>query len=315
MKKFLVLMIALFGAASLYAQDAASVKAKYDEGAAAYGAKNFEGAAAAFQAVITEGMDVDGADGSVTAAKQMLPRCYFQLGGRAFKAAKYDEAIAQFQKMADAADLYGDNANLNKAKMWIGNTYQKQGGDAFNAKDYATAAEIFAKGYEANPKNAEMANWLGTCYCETGRYAEGFAVLKKVAANRNPKYADDVAEANRLLDMYTNNMIAGYQQKGDNDGLIAVAEKMLAEDPADDLALKIRVEAYNGKKDWSKVIELAPAAAEAQQNPDNKSYIYYLQGVAYNAKEMKPQAIAALSKVTSGASVEPAKAALAELKK
>ena len=40
-----------------------------------------------------------------------------------------------------------------------------------------------------------------------------------------------------------------------------------------------------------------------------------LLGAAYNAKEMKPQAIEAFRKVTAGPAVESAKAALAELTK
>ena len=38
-------------------------------------------------------------------------------------------------------------------------------------------------------------------------------------------------------------------------------------------------------------------------------------GAAYNAKEMKPQAIAAFKQVTDGPAAENAKAALAELSK
>ena len=43
--------------------------------------------------------------------------------------------------------------------------------------------------------------------------------------------------------------------------------------------------------------------------------MYYLLGAAYNAKEMKPQAIAAFKQVTAGPAAENAKAALAELSK
>lgn len=43
--------------------------------------------------------------------------------------------------------------------------------------------------------------------------------------------------------------------------------------------------------------------------------MYLTLGAAYNAKEMKPQAIAAFQKVTDGPAVESAKAALAELTK
>ena len=69
------------------------------------------------------------------------------------------------------------------------------------------------------------------------------------------------------------------------------------------------------KKDYAKVIELGQAAADAQTDPADKSLMYYLLGAAYNAKEMKPQAIAAFKQVTDGPAAENAKAALAELSK
>ena len=43
--------------------------------------------------------------------------------------------------------------------------------------------------------------------------------------------------------------------------------------------------------------------------------MYYLLGAAYNAKEMKDQAIAAFQKVTDGPAAENVKAVLAELTK
>jgi tetratricopeptide (TPR) repeat protein len=115
--------------------------------------------------------------------------------------------------------------------------------------------------------------------------------------------------------MYTNNMVAGFQQSNDFDGMLAVAEQMLSVDPQNPTALKIRVQAYDGKKNYDQVIALAEEAAMYQVEAEDSSYLYYLLGVAYNAKEMKPQAIAALQNVTVGGSVEAAKAAIAELSK
>ena len=43
--------------------------------------------------------------------------------------------------------------------------------------------------------------------------------------------------------------------------------------------------------------------------------MYYLLGAAYNAREMKPQAIAAFKQVTAGPAAQNAAAALAELSK
>ena len=63
------------------------------------------------------------------------------------------------------------------------------------------------------------------------------------------------------------------------------------------------------------MIELGQAAADAQTDAADKSQMYYLLGAAYNAREMKPQAIAAFKQVTDGPNAENAKTALAELSK
>ncbi len=314
MKKLILSVVGMMAVCTLSAQ---SVTELYNEGVTAYQSKNYAAAAAAFEKTIDLGMDSDEQNdlNLAATAKTLVPKCYYKLGGRALVAKNYDEAIAQFSKSAELAEVYGDDAQAAKSKGYIGTAYAAMGSDPFNNGDYAAAALIFEKGYAADPKNTQMANWLATCYCETGRYAEGLAILKKVASNKNPKHAEQAAEAQRLSNMYTNNMVAGFQQANDYDGMLTVAENMLKEDPESAVAHKVRIQAYNGKKDYSKVIELAEEAAGVQTDPEDASFIYYLQGSAYNAKEMKPQAIAALKKVTAGSSVEAAQAAIADLSK
>ena len=63
------------------------------------------------------------------------------------------------------------------------------------------------------------------------------------------------------------------------------------------------------------MIELGEAAAKVQTDPEDVSLMYLTLGAAYNAKEMKPQAIAAFKQVTDGPAAENARAALAELSK
>jgi len=130
------------------------------------------------------------------------------MGTRAAAQGNYDEAIANLSKAAEVAELYGNVAALKKANTILAKVYQAQGGTAFNNKDYAAAAEIFAKGYAADPKNTQMALWLGTCYCELKDYDKGMEILEKVAGMQGPKFEADAAEANRLLTLYTNNRVA-----------------------------------------------------------------------------------------------------------
>ena len=319
MKKLWFSVFALLASVSLSAQD---VTAIFNEGAAAYGAKDFAGAAAKFEQVIEQGIDNPDAASLVATAKASLPRCYFMQGGNNVRTKQYDEALANFEKSAELAELYGDMNQASKSKSWVAKIYQIKGGDAFNSKDYLTAVSIFEKGYAADPDNTTMALNLAMSYCELfmssgnmEEYEKGMEVYEAVASKTHPKYAEDAAKAKEMIQLYTNNMVAKLQAANDNDAIIAAADKMLEKNPENALAQNIRLQAYAGKKDYAKVIELGEAAAAAQTDEADKSLMYHLLGVAYNAREMKPQAIEAFQKVTAGGAVESAKAALAELQK
>ena len=312
MKKFFVTMVALLAVCSLSAQD---VKTAYNEAAAAYGAKNFKVAAEKFEQVINDGMDVEDAASLVATAKATLPKCYYQLGGRAFMAKNYEEALNNFTKSAEIAELYGDMAAMNKANGWVAKIYQSQGGEAYNAKDYATAAGIFAKGYAADPNNTGMALNLAMSYCEMGEYEKGMEVYEAVASKTHPKYAEDAAKAKQMMAQYTNNKVAELQGAGDFDGIIALADAQLAKNPASALFQKVRLQAFLGKKDYKSVIENAAAAAAAQTDAEDQSDVNFLLGAAHNALSQRDQAIAAFKKVTAGSNLANAQAALAELNK
>lgn len=312
MKKVFVSAIALLAAVSLSAQD---VTAIYNEAAAAYGAKNFADAAAKFEQVIDLGMDNDDAASMVATAKTTLPKCYFMLGGGAMRTKNYEAALNNFTKSAELAELYGDMTQVAKSNGWIAKIYQVQGGDAFNSKDYATAADIFAKGYKADPDNTSMALNLAMSYCEMGKYAEGMEIYEAIAAKTHPKYAADAAKAKEMMALYTNNKVAEMQKAGDFAGIIEMADAQLEKNPESALFQNVRLQAYANKKDYAKVIELGEAAAAAQTDEADKSLMYYLLGAAYNARDMKPQAIAAFKQVTAGPAAENAAKALAELSK
>ena len=144
---------------------------------------------------------------------------------------------------------------------------------------------------------------------------KGMEHYEAIAAKTHPKYADDAAKAKADMALYTNNMVAKMQAANDLDGIIKMADELLAKNPENALAQNVRLQAYADKKDYAKVIELGQAAADAQTDAADKSQMYYLLGAAYNAREMKPQAIAAFKQVTDGPNAENAKTALAELSK
>ena len=114
--------------------------------------------------------------------------------------------------------------------------------------------------------------------------------------------------------LYTNNEVAKLQGAGDFDGIIAMADKQLAKNPVSPTFQLVRLQAYLGKKDYKKVIELGEEAAAAQTDEADKSMAYFQVGAAHNALSQRDQAIAAFQKVTAGPAVENAKAALDGLK-
>ena len=322
MKKLFVTMFALLAVGFASAQS--EIIAKFNEGATAVQNKNYASAITLFEGVIDKGMDSEDPKvaSCVATAKKYLPVCYQGVGLSAASQKNYAKAIEYLKKAADTAELYGNTTAKTKANTILAKVYQVQGGEAFNAKDYATAASVFEKGYAANPRNTEMALNYATSLCELGKYDEGMAIYNKISKMPAEKYAAAIAKAQSLKTLYTNNKVASMQQAGDFDGVIAMAEKLQAESPA--LAEKIRIEAYNGKKDYAKVIALGETAAAAQADEEGKSSIYLLVAAAYNAQynaggnkdaALREKAIATFKKVTAGTGVEAAKAALADLAK
>ena len=325
MKKLVLMAVALFSFAMVSAQSASEITAKYNEAADALQAKNWTKALENFEAVVKAGMDSEDSNvlSCVATSKKYIPTCYQRLGTAAAGAKKWDEAVKYLSTAADKAELWGDSTAKVKANQILAKVYQAQGGEAFNAGDYAAAVAGFEKGYAANKRNTGMALNLAESYFKLGEYQKGMDVCNNICGMNASKYAEAIAEAKEKMAMYTNNEVARLQQAGDQDGIIAMAESMLAADPTSALAEKIRLQAYNNKKDYAKVIELGEAAALAQTTEEDQSDVYFIIGAAYNAKynaggntdaALKDKAVSNLQKVVAGGSVEAAKAALENLK-
>ncbi len=314
MKKILLTVaVALFAAVSVSAQ---SLKDMCDAGIAAYNAKDYQKAAEYFEGIIAVGAYDDTAGDQVATAKSNLPKAWYQLGGRYAQAKDFAAARPFFIKAAEAAELYDDIATMNRAKTWVGKTYELEGGSLFNDKNYGAALPIFEAGFASDPRNTKMANWLGTCYCETGRFEEGMSVFAKVAAmGTNPRYAADAEEAKGHIARYTNNRVAQYMAAKDLDGVISFANALLADDATNATAAKVRLQAYYDKKDYATVASIADATAAVQTSPEEVSNVYFIVGAAFNAQENKSQAIAAFRKVTAGPNAAAARSIITELSK
>ena len=304
-------VVALMGATSLFAQS--DIVALFSQGLGNAKAGNFTEAIAQFQEVIDASWDIEEPDANqqkaITGSKKFIVTCYNKLGVAAFNAKNYDEAIENFTMAADAAEMFDNVVDMNKNRTYVGQMYQAKGADAFNSEDYATAIAVFSKGYEADPRNTTMALNLAESYFKSDMYQDGMKICTKISQLNAEKFGEAIAAAQAKMDMYTNNQVAKLQMANDYDGIIAMAEQL--DDAA--MAAKITMQAYYGKKDFNKMIELATAALEAQVTDEGRSDINYLLGVAYNEKEMFDQAIAAMKNVTAGNNVANAQAVIEAL--
>ena len=306
-------VVALMGATSLFAQT--DMLASFQQGTANAKAGNYDEAIAQFQSVVEASFDLDELDANqqkaLAGSKKFIVTCYNRMGNAAVAAKEYEKAIECYTNAANTAELYEDVANMSKNKSMIGQVYQVQGAEAFNSEDYATAIAIFSKGYEADPRNTAMALNLAESYFRSNIYQEGMKICSAIAALNPDKYAEAIAEAQSKMVMYTNNEVAKLQMANDYDGIIAMAAEM--EDTA--MAQKVTMQAYYGKKDFAKMVELSEAAIAAQTTDEGRSDVYYLLGVAYNEMEQFDNAVAAMKNVTAGTNVANAQAVIAALQK
>ena len=319
MKKLFLTAVALLGATTLFAQT--DIVAVFQQGAANAKAGKLTEAIEQLNVVLDEYYNIDEPDANqekaFSMAKKFIVTCYNQLGGRAYNAKDYDTAIGYFTSAADAAELYDDVANANKNRSFIGKCYEAKGATAFNSGDYATAIEVFSKGYAADGRNTAMALNLAESYFKLDKYQEGMKICSEIAALNPDKFSEAIAEAHAKMDMYTNNEVAKLQMANDYDGIIAMAEQL----PDAAMASKVVMQAYYGKKDFNKMIEISEAALAAQTTDEGRSDIYYWVGVAYNEKiegaanpeAVKNQAVNAFRKVTAGRNVANAQSVIQQL--
>jgi len=319
MKKLKIVLAAaaLVAAGSVSAQDLSAITAKYTEAAEALNAKNFAAAVPLFEAVIDQGIDIEGAEELVAGAKAALPQALFMVGGASVQGGKLDEALAAFTKSAQLAELYGDTATLPKAQQWVGRTVMSQGGAAFNNKDFAAAAAIFKKGYDANPKDTAVAINLALSYSGMGDYTKSAEIYKAVIAlaAEDSRFEADAAKARENYSLDVLSSASASAKAGDFAAAAAATDSLLAVIPGDAPAQLMRLQAYNSLKNYAKVTELGEAAAAAQTTPETASDAWFLVGAAYQNQSNWAKAIEAYRKVTAGSNMAAAKAQIPELQK
>lgn len=321
MKNITKISIALFCAmmtTNVFAQTAADVTAKYNEGGQMMSQKDYSGAITAFESVVEMGVVVGGdALSTVQEAQKYIPTCYYSNAMQAASKKDFDTALENFSKAAELGELYGNIDIMSKAKNMMSRVYMAQGGDAFNAEDWVKSIEVFGKGYAANPNDTQLGLLLAKSYAENGQMEEATEVYTGIMAleARNSRFAAPAAQAKSELSTYLLIQAQDAATANDLDGVVALTGSILEFDAENSAATMMRVQTATNLKNFDAVIEYGDQAIETQADEETKSNAYFLVGAAYQNKENAAKAIEMYKMVTAGPNVDTAKAQITALSK
>ena len=314
----LALISAMLISGVAMAQTPADVNNKFNEAATLLNAKKTVEAIPVLEAVISEGLEA-GPDvlETVQQAQKLLPNCYLQKGAKSAQSGNFDQALTDFGKAAELAELYGVSSVENTANGMITKVYMIDGGKAFNSGDYAKAIEVFSKAFEKYPNNTEMALLLAESYAKSGDMAKATDTYKSIIAlgDKHSKYAEAAAKAKADFTTYLLQDASNAAQNNNLEEVVKMTDEILAVDSVNSAANLLRLQTATNVKDFDSVIKFGEAAADAQTTDETKSDAYFLLGAAYQNKDNKAKAIEMYKKVTAGNNAATAKAQIAALSK
>ena len=312
-KWMLSLVAALVLAGSLSAQTMNDVTEKYNAAGAAMQARDFDKAATLFGEMIVEAAMVEEAGELLMNAQRYLPQALFSQGRTLAVQEDYTNAIAKLTEARDRAELYGNAQIMRNAIQMIGQIYFASGADAYNNERYAEAVDIFAKGFEADPTNTDMALNLARSYDRLDSLNLSVEVYQSIIAleSRHSRYAEPAAVAKKEVSDAVLIRAAAAGSENNLEEVVRLTELI----PTDEAGAFLRVQVANNKKDYRSVIEYAPAAAELQTNDEKKSDVYFMLGAAYQNTENKAKAIESFRQVTAGSYAAQARNLITELQK
>lgn len=317
-KAKVALMGALLISGAALAQTPADVNNKFNEAASLLNAKKSIEAIPVLEAVISEGLEA-GPDvlETVQKAQKLLPTCYLQKGAKSAQGGDFDQALIDFGKAEELAELYGVTNVKNQASGMLVKVYMVDGGKAFNEENYAKAIEVFSKAYEKYPNNTEMAMLLAKSYSKSGDKAKAGEIYKNIIAleSKHSKYAEAAAEARKE---FATDLLVDASQAAEANNLeevVKITDEILAVDSTNNIANMLRLQTAINVKDYDAAIGFGEAVADAQTTDEEKSNAYFYLGAAYQNKENAAKAIELYKKVTAGGNVDMAKEQIAALSK
>jgi tetratricopeptide (TPR) repeat protein len=287
MKKFILAIAAAFMAASMAsAQDMAQATELYNNGATAISMKNWKEALDYFQKAMEMGKTIGAdADELVTNCKNAIPGVSLEIAKDLITDKKYDESVAELDKVVAIATEYENAEVAEKAKELVPQVWMQKGVDALKLKDFASAEDGFKKSYAIDTTSGKAALYLGQALAAQGKTEEAIeafqhaswngeeATAKKQVSNiyvkaaqaglKTQKYAvavENAVKANEYLENANAYLIAGQasQKLSKNSDAIQYFEKYLEMNPnaKNAPAITFTVAAlYQGAKNNAKALE------------------------------------------------------------
>ena len=310
-KSLIVAFAALLATTATFAQEDPAVL--WNKAAGFLNSKNYAEAVVALEATVEAAFTAENYE-LADKAQKYIPNCNFRMG-LAKVNVDNDAALADLYKADEVALLYNDAKTSRNAKSAISKVYKMLGAQSFNNKDYAAAVEVFAKGYEANPQDTELALHLAMSYCGLKDFENGVRVYTDIIAleNRHSKFAEPAAKAKAELSNYL--LVKAQEEFGaaNKEAAYATLETLIGADPMNATNQMYRLQKAAELQDWDNVLAWGELAGAVMTTPEQQSDVYYLVAVAYDSKNENQAAVDSYRLVTAGDKLEPAKARAAEL--
>lgn len=314
-KSFIILVAALAVSVSAFAQDPANeVKKKFNTAATHHNNKEYDKALPLLEECVVEGLDADVME-VVESAQKLIPNCYFRIGLKLVNEKKLDQALEVLATADERARLYNDAKVARSSISAISKVYALKGATSFNSRDYASAVVEFAKGYEANPQNTDLALNLAMSYCELKDFENGVRVYTDIIAleKRHSKFAAPAAEAKRMLSNYLLVKAQEENKAGDKEAAYATLETLINADFMNYTNQFYRLQTAAGNQDWENLIAWGEDAVATATTPEESSEIYYLIAVAHDTLNNNQTAVDSYKQVTAGDKLEPSTKRIVEL--
>lgn len=317
-KAFMVALAALVLSTNTFAQDLEiELNNTYAEAMTAIKAKQYDVALTALYKTLDMAFEVENAD-YVVKAQRYIPVCNLNSGNQKLQAKDLNGALEDYAKAIESGNFYGDTKTVRNAKNRISAIYKSMGAKAYNSKNYASAIEVFAKGYEANRQDTDLALYLAQSYCELKDFENGVRVYTDIInlETRHSKFAKAAANAKSKLSNYLLVKAQEEIKKGDKDAAYATLETLVDAVPANYTNQIFRLNTAATNKDWANLAAWGEEAlAHFKGNAEQSSDINYLIAVAYDSMDQNEKAVEAYQRVTAGKQVTAAKKRVVELNK